>query len=340
MDRMNPLDAEFLYLEDGTTHMTIASCAVFEGPAPPFDDLVRLFASKLPLVPRYRQRVRFVPLDLGRPVWVDDPHFDLAYHVRHTALPPPGDEADLRRLMARLMSQELDRDRPLWEAWVVEGLADGQWAVVSKVHHCMVDGIAGVDLMSVVLDHDREPAPTVADDWRPAPEPSDLRLAADAAPDHATNPRHPSLAAGPALPPPRPHAGGALARHRREADPALANGDAGAGGLQGDPVPLLHPPLLPGGPLRPASPRPPRSTHWPRSSWWSPAVPSPSPGWCSAPWASGEAKAARRWTPPSSPSSSAGTAATIHSRASRRASVRCSASWPKAVRTRASPGGW
>lgn len=210
MDRMNPLDAEFLYLEDGTTHMTIASCAVFEGPAPPFDDLVGLFASKLPLVPRYRQRVRFVPLDLGRPVWVDDPHFDLAYHVRHTALPPPGDEADLRRLMARLMSQELDRDRPLWETWVVEGLADRLWAVVSKVHHCMVDGIAGVDLMSVVLDHDREPAPTVADDWRPAPEPSDLRLAADAAVDLVTSPREPFLAAWHAVRSPR-HA---LARAR------------------------------------------------------------------------------------------------------------------------------
>jgi diacylglycerol O-acyltransferase / wax synthase len=122
MDHMNPLDAEFLYLEDGTTHMHIASCAVFEGPAPAYEELVALFASKLPLVPRYRQRVRFVPMDLGRPVWVDDPHFNLEYHVRHTALPPPGDKDDLCRLMGRLMCQELDRARPLWEAWIVEGL--------------------------------------------------------------------------------------------------------------------------------------------------------------------------------------------------------------------------
>jgi diacylglycerol O-acyltransferase / wax synthase len=190
MDRMNPLDAEFLYLEDGTAHMHIASCAVFEGPAPAYDDLVALFASKLPLVPRYRQRVRFVPMDLGRPVWVDDLHFDLEYHVRHTALPPPGEKADLCRLMGRLMSQELDRARPLWEAWIVEGLAGGQWAVVSKVHHSMVDGVAGVDLVSVVLDLDREHAPVaVADNWEPGPDPSGLRLTIDAAVSLVTSPR-------------------------------------------------------------------------------------------------------------------------------------------------------
>jgi diacylglycerol O-acyltransferase len=204
MERMNPLDAEFLYLEDGTTHMTIASCAVFEGPPPPFDELVALFASKLHLVPRYRQRVRFVPMDLGRPVWVDDPQFDLGYHVRHTALPPPGDAADLRRLMARLMSQELDRARPLWEAWVVEGVAGDRWAIVSKVHHCMVDGVAGVDLLSVVLDHERNPEPvTDGGGWRPEPGPSDLRLAADAAIDLVTSPLQPLTAAWHAVRSPR-----------------------------------------------------------------------------------------------------------------------------------------
>ena len=105
MDRMNPLDAEFLYLEDGTAHMHIASCAIFEGPAPPYEELVERIRSKLPLVPRYRQRVRFVPMDLRRPLWVDDPHFNLEYHVRHSALPPPGGKAELCRLMGRLMSQ-------------------------------------------------------------------------------------------------------------------------------------------------------------------------------------------------------------------------------------------
>ena len=181
MDRMNPLDAEFLYLEDGTAHMHIASCALFEGPAPPYDQLVDRIQAKLPLVPRYRQRVRFLPMDLRRPLWVDDPHFNLEYHVRHSALAPPGGKAELCRLMGRLMSQELDRCRPLWEAWVVEGLADGEWAVISKIHHCMVDGVAGVDLMSVVLDLEREPPPVVVDGWVPEPEPSALRLAVDGA---------------------------------------------------------------------------------------------------------------------------------------------------------------
>jgi diacylglycerol O-acyltransferase len=186
---MNPLDAEFLYLEDGTTHMHIASCAVFEGPAPAYDELVSLFASKLPLVPRYRQRVRFVAMDLGRPVWVDDPHFNLEYHLRHSALPPPGDKADLCRLMGRLMSQELDRARPLWEAWIVEGLAGERWAVVSKLHHSMVDGVAGVDLISLVLDHERVTAEPVTDGWQPGPDPSGLRLAVDAAVTLVTSPR-------------------------------------------------------------------------------------------------------------------------------------------------------
>ena len=190
MDHMNPLDAEFLYLEDGTAHMHIASCAVFEGPAPAYDDMVALFKSKLPLVPRYRQRVHFVPMDLGRPVWVDDPHFDLEYHVRNTALPPPGDKADLCRLMGRLMSQELDRARPLWEAWIVEGLAGGRWAVVSKVHHSMVDGVAGVDLVSVVLDRERVPATAaIVDDWEPGSDPSGLQLTVDAAVNLITSPR-------------------------------------------------------------------------------------------------------------------------------------------------------
>jgi diacylglycerol O-acyltransferase / wax synthase len=203
MDPMNPLDAEFLHLEDGTAHMHIASCAIFEGPAPRYDKLVARIASKLPRVPRYRQRIRFVPLDLRRPFWIDDPHFNLEYHVRHTALPRPGGKAELCRLMGRLMSQELDRARPLWEAWVVEGLAGGQWAVVSKVHHCMVDGVAGVDLMSVVLDLEREPEPAVVDGWQPAPEPSALRLAVDGAVNVVTRPTEQVRAAWAALHAPR-----------------------------------------------------------------------------------------------------------------------------------------
>jgi WS/DGAT/MGAT family acyltransferase len=171
MDRLSPLDSLFLHVEDGVTHMHIASCATFEGPAPPYADLVELFESKLPALGRYRQKVRFVPGQLGRPVWVDDPHFHLGYHVRHTALPPPGGEKELNALMSRLMSVELDRHRPLWEAWVVEGLTDDRWALISKVHHCMVDGISGTDLMVLLLDPTREHTPPPADTWTPAPEP-------------------------------------------------------------------------------------------------------------------------------------------------------------------------
>jgi WS/DGAT/MGAT family acyltransferase len=172
MERLSALDAEFLDLEDGITHMHIAGACVFGDPPPPLHDLEALVASKLHLIPRYRQRVRTVPLELGRPVWVDDPHFDLGYHLRHTALPTPGDDTAFCRLMGRIMSQPLDRERPLWEAWLVEGLEGGRWALVLKVHHCMVDGIAGVELLTVLLDLEidadiGEPLP-----WAPQTEPS------------------------------------------------------------------------------------------------------------------------------------------------------------------------
>ena len=180
MDRLSPLDSLFLHVEDGITHMHIASCATFEGPAPSYGDFVDVLAGKLPVLARYRQKVRFVPGQLGRPVWVDDPHFNLAYHVRHTALPPPGGEAELNSLMSWLMSVELDRRRPLWEAWMVEGLTEGRWAMISKVHHCMVDGISGTDLMVLLLDPTREHTPSLPDTWTPEPEPSDATLVVSA----------------------------------------------------------------------------------------------------------------------------------------------------------------
>jgi WS/DGAT/MGAT family acyltransferase len=180
MDRLSPLDATFLHIEDSLNHMHIASCATFEGPPPSYQEVVEHFASRLPLVPRYRQRVRFVPGALGRPVWVDDPHFRIEYHVRHTSLPHPGDDEQLRRLMGRLMSQALDRDRPLWEAWLVEGLGSGEWALISKVHHCMVDGISGTELMAAILDPDREGRDVPDDHWTPAHQPSGAELMAEA----------------------------------------------------------------------------------------------------------------------------------------------------------------
>src|SRR4051794_18148101 len=125
VQRLSPLDASFLHIESGSSPMHIASTAIFEGPPPGAEAVLRMVKSKLPLVPRYRQKVRFVPFELGRPVWIDDPHFNLEYHVRHTALPAPGSDVQLRNLVGRIMSQALDRAKPLWEMWIVEGLEDG-----------------------------------------------------------------------------------------------------------------------------------------------------------------------------------------------------------------------
>jgi diacylglycerol O-acyltransferase / wax synthase len=188
VDRLSPLDASFLHLEDGVSHMHIASVAIFEGPQPDFGKVMAMIAGKLSLVPRYRQVVRFVPLDLGRPVWVDDPHFNIEYHVRHTALPAPGGEAELRRLVGRVMSQPLDRSKPLWEIWVVEGLEDGHWAILAKTHHAIVDGVSGTDLLAVIMDIVPEPSEPQATDWVAAPAPSGAQLASQAAFDLIRSP--------------------------------------------------------------------------------------------------------------------------------------------------------
>lgn len=180
MERLSTLDAEFLHLEDGIAHMHIAGACVFADTPPSFDEVRRLIAAKLHLIPRYRQRVRGVPFELGRPVWVDDPHFDLGYHLRHTALPAPGDDAAFCRLMGRLMSIPLDRERPLWETWLVEGLAGGHWALVFKIHHCMVDGVAGVELLNVLLDVEPDTAEPVPVPWTPTPEPGGAMKVLDA----------------------------------------------------------------------------------------------------------------------------------------------------------------
>jgi len=170
MQRLSPLDASFLHMENGSSPMHIASTAIFEGPPPAHHEILRMVSSKLPLVPRYRQTVRFVPLELGRPVWVDDVHFNLDYHVRHTALPSPGTDEQLRNLVGRIMSQTLDRTKPLWEIWVVEGLEGGHWALISKSHHAMVDGVSGTDLLAVMLDSEPEPVRADPPPWRPEPD--------------------------------------------------------------------------------------------------------------------------------------------------------------------------
>src|SRR5437588_3835900 len=138
-DRLTGLDSSFLHLERDVAHMHVAGCMVVEGPPPAYDDLVEEIGSRLHLIPRYRQRLAFVPLQQGRPVWVDDPHFNARYHVRHTALPRPGGQEELKRLAGRVFSQALDRTRPLWELWLVEGLDDERFALLSKTHHALVD---------------------------------------------------------------------------------------------------------------------------------------------------------------------------------------------------------
>jgi WS/DGAT/MGAT family acyltransferase len=190
MDRLNPLDAQFIDAEDEDKHSSfaISSVAVFEGPPPSYDEFRTALAGRLPLVPRYRQKLRTVPWRLGPPVWVDDPAFDLSYHVRQTAVPSPGGDAQLATLMARVMSQRLDRDYPLWEYWLVHGLAQDRWAVISKVHHCMVDGVSGTDLYRVIFDQSPEPSPPVTDERTVTSEPSGLSLALSAALDLARLP--------------------------------------------------------------------------------------------------------------------------------------------------------
>jgi diacylglycerol O-acyltransferase len=177
MDHLGLLDAEFVEAEDEDRHvsMAIASIAVFEGPAPSYQKFVTSIAERLPLVPRYRQKLRTVPFGLGLPVWVDDPAFDVYYHIRPIALPEPGGDAELARLMALVMAQRLDRDRPLWEDWLVTGLAEDHWAVISKVHHCMVDGVSGTDLYRVMFDV-AQPDAVPSETQLSSPEPSAVEL--------------------------------------------------------------------------------------------------------------------------------------------------------------------
>ncbi|MCZ2857236.1 WS/DGAT/MGAT family O-acyltransferase [Blastococcus sp. VKM Ac-2987] len=185
---MSALDSGFYFAESENTPMHVGSLAVFDGPAPSYGDVVRLLLSKLPRVPRYRQRVREVPLQLGRPMWVDDPHFQILYHVRHTAVPSPGGDEQLRNLAGRVLGQRLDMAKPLWELWLVEGLADDRWALISKVHHCMVDGIAGTDLMQLMFDLDPEASHDDPRDWTPRRDPSSLNLVAGAVTEAMTQP--------------------------------------------------------------------------------------------------------------------------------------------------------
>ncbi len=209
-DRLTGLDASFLALEKDGAHMHVGSVLVFEGDPPAYEDLLEMIGSRLHLVPRYRQKLAFPPLAQARPVWVDDPHFNVAYHVRHTGLPGPAGEEQLRKLAGRVFSQQLDRTKPLWEIWLVNRVGEDHFALVCKTHHALVDGISGVDIMTVLFDlepepPDREPGPA----WYPRPEPNGPTLFADALLERASTPLDAARAAVGAVTGPREAAGAA-----------------------------------------------------------------------------------------------------------------------------------
>jgi diacylglycerol O-acyltransferase len=195
-DRLSGLDASFLALEKDGAHMHVGTVLVFDGDPPAYEELLELIEQRLHQVPRYRQKLAFPPLAQARPVWVDDPHFNIAYHVRHTALPAPAGDHELRRLAGRVFAQQLDRSKPLWEIWLVNGVGDDRFALVCKTHHALVDGISGVDIMAVLFDleadpPERDPGPS----WYPRPEPSGTTLFADAVLERAATPMQAAKAA-------------------------------------------------------------------------------------------------------------------------------------------------
>jgi len=193
--RLSAQDASFLHAESPETPMHVGSLAVLEG-APLFDDTGRLridefrdhVASRLHLVPLFRKKLMEVPFGQGRPVWVDDPSFDIGYHVRLTALPAPGNEEQLKLLCGRLQGQVLDRSKPLWELWVVEGLEGGRVGLIQKTHHALVDGISGVDVATVLLDFTPEPASYPSEPWVPASAPNPIQLLIESLRERATEP--------------------------------------------------------------------------------------------------------------------------------------------------------
>jgi len=189
LDRLSSTDVSFLTNESSSSHMHVGAIMIFEGPAPSYEDLLDHIRSRVHLVPRFRQKLAYPPAQSGRPFWVDDPSLNLEYHVRHSALPAPGSEDQLRRMAARVFSQQLDRSKPLWELWLVQGLTRNRFALLTKTHHAVVDGVSGVDIATVLFDLNPVPEPPPADDaWAPQPEPSSATLLAKGVEDVAWAP--------------------------------------------------------------------------------------------------------------------------------------------------------
>jgi diacylglycerol O-acyltransferase / wax synthase len=176
-DRLTAIDASFLHQERSSSHMHVGAVTIVEGPPPSREEFAEHLESRLHLVPRYRQKLSFPRFELGRPFWTDDPRFNIDYHVRHTGLPSPGSLEQLRGLAGRIFSQRLDRSKPMWEIWLVQGLEGNRFALISKTHHALVDGVSGVDIATVLFD--LSPVPQKTDEeqpWEPSPQPSQAEL--------------------------------------------------------------------------------------------------------------------------------------------------------------------
>jgi diacylglycerol O-acyltransferase / wax synthase len=179
-DRLSAVDASFLHQETPSAHMHVGGVMIFEGPPPTFDEFNDALRARLHLVPRYRRKLVTPPVETGRPLWIDDPSFNVEYHVRQSALPSPGSEQQLMALAARIMSQQLDRSKPLWETWLIEGLQDKRFALITKTHHALIDGVSDIDLTTVILDV--SPVPQAVEHppeaWQPRREPGRVSLLA------------------------------------------------------------------------------------------------------------------------------------------------------------------
>jgi diacylglycerol O-acyltransferase len=189
MDRLSSVDTSFLTNESSSSHMHVGAIMIFEGPAPTYDDLLDHVRGRADAVPRFRQKLAYPPAQTGRPFWIDDSNFNLEYHLRHSALPAPGSEEQLRRMAARVFSQQLDRSKPLWELWLIQGLTRNRFALVTKTHHAVVDGVSGVDIATVLFDLNPVPEPADPDrTWAPEPEPSAATLLAKGVEDLVRTP--------------------------------------------------------------------------------------------------------------------------------------------------------
>jgi len=189
LDRLSSTDVSFLANESSSSHMHVGAIMIFEGPAPSYEDLLEHIRGRSQQVPRFRQKLAFPPAQAGRPFWIDDPNLNLEYHVRHSALPAPGSEEQLRRMAARVFSQQLDRSKPLWELWLVQGLTRNRFALLTKTHHAVVDGVSGVDIATVLFDLNPVPEPVESDDsWAPNTEQYAATLLAKGAEDLVRTP--------------------------------------------------------------------------------------------------------------------------------------------------------